>query len=105
MVFMAILSVVGVSTHLIAFSFPVPGLATGLRSAIPVYWATTGRPCQLRTAATATARGSFPSIRATTARTTATAATSGSLFVPFKGSPNSEHKRTHSILFDGSPVR
>ena len=103
MVFMAILSVVGVSTHLIAFSFPVPGLATGLRSAIPVYWATTGRPCQLRTATTS--RGASTSIRATTARTTATAATSGSLFVPFKGSPNSEHKRTHSILFDGSPVR
>ena len=85
MVFMAILFAVEVATLLIAYFSPAPVTASGLRSAVPVRAATTGR--QFR--ATATALGSSTSIRAITTRATI-AAPPGSLFVLSKGPPNSE---------------
>ena len=61
--------------------FPVQVSALGLRSAMPVRTVTIGRPFRVRTAA---GRGVSTSIRATTARAAAPAAT-GCLFVLFKG--------------------
>ena len=73
-----------------AYFYLSPVSATGLRSAMPVRAATTGRQFRTRTATT---RGASTSV----ART-ASSATSGGLFVLSKGSPNSEHTRAHSIL-------
>ena len=75
-------------TRLIASFSPVPATSSmGLRSAMPVRVATTGRPSLIRTA---TARGSSTSIRATTKRTATAAHAAGCLFVLSKSSPNSE---------------
>ena len=83
---MAILFAVEVATlPTVSFS-PAPVTATGLRSAVPVLTATTGRQFRPRTATT---RGTSTSIRATTTRAASTA-TTGSLFALSKGSPNSE---------------
>ena len=75
-------------------SSPAPVAVTGLRSTMPVRTATTGRQFRARTTTT---RGVSASVRAASTRATATA-TTGGLFVLSKGSPNSEHKRAHSIL-------
>jgi hypothetical protein len=77
----------GVIIHQRVSSSPAPVTAAGLRSAMPVRAAATGR--QFRTRTTTTARGVSTSIRATTART-ATTATTVSLFVLSKGLQNSE---------------
>ena len=71
---------------LIASFSPAPVAAAGLRSAMPVRTAATGR--QFRARAT-TSRGASTSIRGTTAGTASTA-TTGGLFVLSKGSPNRE---------------
>ena len=84
---MAILFAVGaVTLPTVSFS-PAPVTATGLRTALPVRSAATGR--QFRTRTSATTRGASASIRAATTRATTTAAT-GSVFALSKGSPNSE---------------
>ena len=69
----------------------------------PVCSAAIGR--QFRTGAPAT-RGSSTSFRVTTTRAATSPAAMGSLFAPFKGSSNSEHKRAHPILqfFPEHPV-
>ena len=72
---------------IVSFSL-APATATGLRSAMPVRTAAVGR---LFRGGTASTRGASSSIRATSTRTTCTtSATTGSLFVLSKGSPNSE---------------
>ena len=76
------------------FFSPAPVGATVLGAALPVLTASTGRPLRIRTAST---RGLSGSIRVATVRTAA-AATKGGLFAQFKGSPNSEYTRAHSIL-------
>ena len=100
MVLMDMSFVAEVIIRQLAFSSPVLATAMGLRSALPVRTATIGR--LFRTRATirtrkTTTRGVSASVLVAAARTT-TAATTGSLFALFKGSPNSEHKRAHSIL-------
>ena len=100
MVSMVISSVAGASTHLIASFSPAPATAMSLRSAVPVRTAAFGRLFRARTT---TSRGASTSLRVATVRAASTA-TSGSLFGLSKGSPNSEHKRAHSILqffYDG----
>ena len=82
-----------------AFSSPRPATATGLRSAVPVCTAATGRPSRTRTATTG--RGTSTSIRGRAARTAATAS-AGGLFVLSKGSPNSE--RSERIQFFNSSI-
>lgn len=75
---------------------PAPASASGLRSTMPIRVATIGRLFRTRT--TTATRGASTSVRAARTRTAAAAAASGILFVLSKGSPNSEHKRVHSIL-------
>ena len=87
MVLMVISFVVGAIMLQGVSSSLVPATATRLRSAMPVRAAATGRQVRARTPHTT--RFSSTSIRATTARTAATAS-AGSLFVLSKGSPNSE---------------
>ena len=89
MVFMDMLFAVGgIMLHRV-FSSPAPAAASGLRSAMPVRRATTGR--QFRTRATAT-RGTSTSVRATPARAANTTAAAGGLFALSNGSPNSEQR-------------
>ena len=94
MVLMDMSFVAGVIIHQRVFFSLAPATAMGLRSAMPVRTATIGRLFRPRAT---TARGSSSSFRGTTARKSTTAST-GSLFGLSKGSPNSEHKRAHSIL-------
>ena len=81
---------VGAVMHpLVSFS-PLSVLVTGLRSGMLVYTADTGRPFR---AWTATSRGVSTSIQVGTTRTAAsTTQATASLFVPSKGSPNSERR-------------
>ena len=90
MVLKGILSAATVNMLPPVFSFPPPATAMGLRSTMPVRTASTGRPFRARTT-TSTTRGTSTSIRATTARSSATAS-AGSLFAQSKGSPNSEQR-------------
>ena len=86
MVLRVMLFAAGGTMHLTAFFSLAPATATGLRSTVPVRTVTFGRPFRARAT---TARLASASIRATTTRAAATA-TTGSLFVLSKGSPNSE---------------
>ena len=65
---------------------PAPATVMGLRSTVPVRTVTIGRPLRTRTTTT---RGASTSIRVATTRATLTA-TTGSLFVLSKGSPNNK---------------
>ena len=78
------------------FSFLPQVMVSGLRSMIQVLLATTGRPFPTRTATT---RGTSTSVRSVITRAVTTASTD-SLFVLSKGSPNSE--RSERIRFFNS---
>ena len=76
-------------------SFPLAAAATGLRRSVSVSPAAIGRLCRTRAA---TVLMNWTSVRSVATRPTTTLAATGGSFAQFKGSPNSEHTRAHSIL-------